>query len=166
MKRSAYLVLTLLIAYLLSSTEQSSYEILEKSLPAVLGACLGGVLACTSIVISVLSSSSKQTKAKAKASEKFSRFVSSLEKDIKILVLCLFSAVMLPYLRSIEYPALLQAPQIYTREIKNTFFSTLEIFIAIIAFLIIFELAGILVTILRNMMSIHDTETQQSTPQK
>lgn len=95
MKTIIYLAVLVLIAILLSSAEADSYQILERSLPPVLGACLGGVLACTSIVVSVLSGSSKETKQKAKTSQKFSRFITSLEKDVKILVVCLCFIVAL-----------------------------------------------------------------------
>lgn len=104
MKTLAYMLLVLLVSVVFSSVDVGSYSILERTLPAVLGACLGGVLACASIIISVLSGSSKKTKAKAKDSHHFMSFISSLEHDVKILVACLFFTVMLPYLRSLNYP--------------------------------------------------------------
>lgn len=153
-----YTLAILFIAFITSSVEQDSYQILEKSLAPVLGACLGGVLACTSIVISVLSASSKQTKSKAKESPSFISFVTSLEKDLKLLVLCLFSVIFLPYFRSLHYSLEISIFDIDSSYLKQKFFSTLEVFSSVIAFLIIFELISILITILKNMMNIHDTE--------
>jgi hypothetical protein len=42
--------------------------------------------------------------------------------------------------------------------LKKKLFSTLEIFVASIAFLVIYELVTVLITILKNMMLIHDTD--------
>jgi hypothetical protein len=159
MKTIIYLAALVLIAILLSSVEADSYQILERSLPPVLGACLGGVLACTSIVVSVLSGSSKETKQKAKTSQKFSRFIASLEKDVKILVVCLCFIVALPYLRTLDYPLTLSLFELSPEYLKQKLFSSLEIFIASIAFIVIYELVTVLITILKNMMVIHDTDT-------
>jgi hypothetical protein len=159
MKTIIYLVVLVLIAILLSSVEADSYQILERSLPPVLGACLGGVLACTSIVVSVLSGSSKETKQKAKTSPKFSRFIASLEKDVKILVICLCCIVALPYLRTLDYPLSLSLFELPPEYLKQKLFSTLEIFVASIAFIVIYELVTVLITILKKMMVIHDTDT-------
>lgn len=159
MKTIIYLAILVTIAILLSSVEADSYHILERSLPPVLGACLGGVLACTSIVVSVLSSSSKETKQKAKTSQKFSRFITSLEKDVKILVVCLCFIVALPYLRTLDYPLTLSVFDLSPEYLKQKLFSSLEIFVASIAFIVIYELVTVLITILKNMMVIHDTDT-------
>jgi hypothetical protein len=159
MKTIIYSVVLVLIAILLSSVEADSYQILERSLPPVLGACLGGVLACTSIVVSVLSGSSKETKQKAKTSQKFSRFIASLEKDVKILIVCLCFIVALPYLRTLDYPLTLSLFELSPEYLKHKLFSSLEIFVAIIAFIVIYELVTVLITILKNMMVIHDTDT-------
>ena len=159
MKTIIYLAVLVFIAILLSSVEADSYQILERSLPPVLGACLGGVLACTSIVVSVLSGSSKETKQKAKTSQKFSRFIASLEKDVKILVVCLCFIVALPYLRTLDYPLTLSLFELSPEYLKQKLFSSLEIFVASIAFIVIYELVTVLITILKNMMVIHDTDT-------
>ncbi|WP_240221038.1 hypothetical protein [Rheinheimera hassiensis] len=159
MKTIIYLSLLILIAFLFSSVEINSYQILERSLPPVLGACLGGVLACTSIVVSVLSGSSKETKQKAKTSQKYSRFIASLEKDVKILVICLCFIVALPYLRTLDYPLALSIFDLPPEYLKQKLFSSLEIFIASIAFMVIYELVTVLITILKNMMVIHDTDS-------
>lgn len=158
MKTTLCLLALFIIATLFSSVEASSYQILERSLPPVLGACFGGVLACTSIVVSVLSGSSKETKQKAKTSRNFSKFIENLEKDVKILVLCLSFIVALPYLRTLEYPLTLSLFDLSAEYLKQKLFSTLEIFVASIAFLVIFELVTVLITILKNMMIIHDTD--------
>jgi hypothetical protein len=158
MKTIMYLSALALLAILFSSVEANSYQILERSLPPVLGACLGGVLACTSIVVSVLSGASKETKNKAKASQKFSQFIESLERDVKILVVCLCFVVALPYLRTLDYPLTLNLFELQPEYLKQKLFSTLEIFVASIAFLVIYELVTVLITILKNMMLIHDTD--------
>jgi len=144
----------------LASSEVSSYSILEKSLPTVIGACFGGVLACTSIVIGVLSSSSKKTKAIAKNSDNFNGFVSGLEFDVKVLIICLAFIVFLPYLRTLDYPISVSTYTFNPAYLKNKLFSSAEIFAASIAFLTIFELVSILVVILKNMMNIHDSSDE------
>lgn len=159
MKILIYLFALIIISAFFSSVDPSSYQILERSLPPVLGACLGGVLACTSIVVSVLSSSSIETKRKAKASHNFSSFIGSLERDVKILVACLCFIVALPYLRSLDYPLTLNLFDISPGYLKEKIFSTLEIFVASLAFIVIFELVTVLITILKNMMVIHDTDS-------
>lgn len=158
MKTIVYLTALFLIAILFSSVEAGSYGVLERSLPPVLGACLGGVLACTSIVVSVLSGSSKDTKQKAKNSLRFSRFIESLEKDVKILVICLCLIVVLPYLRTLNYPLTITFFDLPPDYLKQKIFSSLEIFVASIAFIVIYELVAVLITILKNMMLIHDTD--------
>src|SRR5680860_437289 len=90
MKSSIILIALAVISFLASSADSTSYSLIERSLPLVLGASLGGVLACTSIIVGVLSASSKDTKKKAKQSDSFSKFIESLETDVKVLVVCLF----------------------------------------------------------------------------
>ena len=160
MKTLLYICGLLVFSVFLASSEVSSYQILEKSLPTVIGACFGGVLACTSIVISVLSNSSKKTKTIAKNSDNFSRFVSGLEFDVKVLVICLAFIVFLPYLRTLNYPILVSVYTFDPIYLKNKLFSAAEIFAASVAFLTIFELVSILVIILKNMMSIHDSNEE------
>jgi hypothetical protein len=121
---------------------------------------LGGVLACTSIVISVLSNASKKYKSIAKNSDNFGRFVSGLEFDVKVLVACLVFVVFLPYLRSLDYPITVSIFDLDPSYLKHKLFSTAEIFFASIAFVTIFELVSILVIILKNMMSIHESDEQ------
>jgi hypothetical protein len=157
MKIILYICGLLILSVFLSSSDIASYQILEKSLPPVIGACLGGVLACTSIVISVLSNASNKTKSMAKDSDKFRGFVSGLEFDVKALVVCLVCVVFLPYLRTLDYPLSLSVFGLEPEYLKNKFFSTAEIFFASIAFITIFELVSILVIILKNMMSIHES---------
>jgi hypothetical protein len=157
MKTIFYILGLLVLSVILSSSDAASYIILEKSLPPVIGACLGGVLACTSIVISVLSNASRKTKLIAKNSEKFSRFVDGLEFDVKVLVACLVCVVFLPYLRTLDYPVTVSIFNLDPNLIKHKLFSTAEIFFASIAFITIFELVSILVVILKNMMSIHES---------
>ena len=160
MKIAFYICGLLALSVFLSSSDAASYQILEKSLPPVIGACLGGVLACTSIVISVLSNASKKTKSIAKNSDKFSTFVSGLEFDVKVLVVCLAFIVFLPYLRSLDYPISLTILTLDPAYIKHKLFSTAEIFFASIAFITIFELVSVLVIILKNMMKIHDSNEE------
>lgn len=154
MKMFIYILVTLLIAIIFSSDNPESYLVLERSLPLVLGASLGGVLACTSIIISVLSSSSEKTKTTAQSSQKYQSFVTSLENDVKLLVICLFLTVSLPYLRTLEYPITIELFGLSGHYLKHKFFSIIEVFVAILAFLIIFEIVTVLVSILRKMMVI------------
>jgi hypothetical protein len=154
MKMFIYIWVTLLIAIIFSSDNPESYLVLERSLPLVLGASLGGVLACTSIIISVLSSSSEKTKTTAQSSQKYQSFVTSLENDVKLLVICLFLTVSLPYLRTLEYPITIELFGLSVHYLKHKFFSIIEVFVAILAFLIIFEIVTVLVSILRKMMVI------------
>lgn len=147
-----------LIAFSVSSAEVVSYSLLEKSLPLVLGTSLGGVLACTSIVVSVLSASSKSTKRKAKRSDSFTKFIGSLESDVKTLVVCLFFAVALPYMRTLDYPISIEIWGYSPEFLKNKFFSTAQIFVAFTAFSVIYEIVSVVVSILRNMMVMHDPE--------
>lgn len=154
MKIISYVTLIALLSTLLSSVNATSYEILEKSLPPVIGACLGGVLACTSIIVGVLSSASRQVKEEASEDIRFSKFVSSLEIDIKILISCLCAIVSLPYLRTLAYPFELSIGSASSEYLKHKFFSSLEIFIAIVAFCVIYELVSTLVIVLRDMSKI------------
>ncbi|NKX20929.1 hypothetical protein HGF60_04525 [Alteromonadaceae bacterium A_SAG2] len=158
MKIIAYLILTGLLSVIFSSVDESSYGILEKSLPPVVGACLGGVLACTSIIVGILSGSSKSVKERASSDIRFSNFASSLELDIKILVCCLFAIVSLPYLRTLSYPFELSIGNASSDYLKHKFFSSLEIFAAIIAFCVIYELVSTLVVVLKDMAKIQKKE--------
>ncbi len=92
MKNVIIVISLILVAFLASSTEATSYSLIERSLPLVLGAALGGVLACTSIIVGVLSASSKATKQKAGKSDAFSNFIGSLvSKNFSyLLVFCGF----------------------------------------------------------------------------
>jgi Ca2+/Na+ antiporter len=158
MKNVIIVLILVLIAFVTSSTEANSYSLIERSLPLVLGAALGGVLACTSIIVGVLSASSKATKQKAKQSDAFVRFVGSLESDVKILVVCLFFAVALPYMRTLDYPITIEILDYSSEFLKNKFFSTAQIFVAFVAFAVIYEIVSVVVSVLRSMMVMHDTE--------
>lgn len=158
MKNVIVALFLFLVAFAASSTEVSSYSLIEKSLPLVLGAALGGVLACTSIVVSVLSASSKSTKQKAKRSDSYAKFIGSLESDVKILVVCLFFAVALPYMRTLDIPISIEIWDYSSEFLKNKFFSAAQIFVAFIAFSVIYEIVSVVVSVLRNMMVMHDTE--------
>lgn len=158
MKHSIIFIILAVIAFIASSADANSYSLIERSLPLVLGASLGGVLACTSIIVGVLSASSKDTKKKAKQSASFPRFISSLEYDVKVLVVCLFFAVALPYLRTLDYPITVEILDYSTEFLKNKFFSTAQIFVAFIAFSVIYEVVSVVVSVLRSMMVMHDTE--------
>lgn len=158
MKNTILAFILIFVAFALSSTEVASYSLIEKSLPLVLGAALGGVLACTSIVVSVLSASSKVTKQKAKESEHFAKFIGSLESDVKILVVCLFFAVALPYMRTLDYPISIEVFEYSSEFLKHKFFSAAQIFVAFIAFSVIYEIVSVVVSVLRKMMSMHDAE--------
>jgi hypothetical protein len=158
MKNVIIVFILVLIAFVASSSEANSYSLIERSLSLVLGAALGGVLACTSIIVGVLSASSKATKQKAKQSDAFVRFVGSLESDVKILVVCLFFAVALPYMRTLDYPITLEIFDYSSEFLKNKFFSTAQIFVAFIAFAVIYEIVSVVVSVLRSMMILHDEE--------
>jgi|SRR5690606_35779094 len=158
MKNVIIVLILVLIAFVTSSTEANSYSLIERSLPLVLGAALGGVLACTSIIVGVLSASSKATKQKAKQSDAFVRFVGSLESDVKILVVCLFFAVALPYMRTLDYPITIEILDYSSEFLKSKFFSTAQIFVAFVAFAVIYEIVSVVVSVLRSMMVMHDTE--------
>lgn len=158
MKNVIIVLILVLIAFVTSSTEANSYSLIERSLPLVLGAALGGVLACTSIIVGVLSASSKATKQKAKQSDAFVRFFGSLESDVKILVVCLFFAVALPYMRTLDYPITIEILDYSSEFLKNKFFSTAQIFVAFVAFAVIYEIVSVVVSVLRSMMVMHDTE--------
>lgn len=148
----------ILIAFVASSAEETSYFLIERSLPLVLGAALGGVLACTSIIVGVLSASSKATKQKAKQSDAFVKFIGSLESDVKILVVCLFFAVALPYMRTLDYPITVEIWGCSSEFLKNKFFSTAQVFVTFIAFAVIYEIVSVVVSILRSMMIMHDAD--------
>lgn len=157
MKKLLCISCLIVLATLLASPNPASYQILERSLPAVIGACLGGVLACTSIVISVLSNASKKVKSIAEKSDHFSNFVSELEFDVKALVICLIFVVFMPYLRTLDYPMSLSVLNLDPAYLKHKFFSTAVIFFSSIAFITIFELVLILIVILKNMVNFHDS---------
>lgn len=159
MKNAIIVLILVMVAFVASSTEASSFSLIERSLPLVLGAALGGVLACTSIIVGVLSASSKATKQKAKQSYAFVRFVGSLESDVKILVVCLFFAVALPYMRTLDYPINIEVLDYSSEFLKNKFFSTAQIFVALVAFAVIYEIVSVVVSVLRSMMIMHDTES-------
>ncbi len=152
------LIILTILSVAFSSTVPDSYQILERSLPLVLGASLGGVLACTSIIVSVLSSSANKTKKIAEKSKTFQSFVTSLEKDVKLLVVCLFVAVTMPYLRSLNYPFSLEVSGVSQGFLKDKLISSIEIFIALLAFVIIYEIVTVLVSILRKMMIIQQND--------
>ncbi len=158
MKNAIVAFILFLLALAASSADAASYSLIERSLPLVLGAALGGVLACTSIVVSVLSASSKGTKQRAKGSASFAKFIGSLESDVKILVVCLFFAVALPYMRTLDYPITVEVWDYSSEFLKNKIFSAAQIFVGFIAFSVIYEIVSVVVSVLRNMMVMHDTE--------
>ncbi|WP_176503404.1 hypothetical protein [Cobetia sp. 5-11-6-3] len=140
------------VSILVSSVEKESYSLFEKNLPLVLGATFGGVLACTSIIVGMLTSSSMNVKRKAKKSDHFKSFVTYLEKDVKLLLLCLFLAVSLPYFRVYVHTLdVLYFANQYVYLVDKAF-SSIQIFVAMLAFLIIYEIVDVVVYILKHIM--------------
>ncbi len=140
------------------SAETRSYTLDGRWLLIVIGANVGGVLAWKTIISGNLSTSSKDTKKRETQSARFLRFIESLKSNVKILVVCMFFAVALPYLRSLDYPMTIEGWSYSSDFLKNKFFSAVEIFVAFVAFSVIYEIVSVVVSVLKNMMIIQDRE--------
>ena len=128
---------------LLSSSAGESYTVLESALGSVLGALLGGIISAISIVFGLLTTRSEKFQAYASSNGKFLSFVKGLKLDAYILLSCTFLAIFLPYLRNIDI-IFLQYPTWQFMPSKNMLFTTFEIMVVILSFLVIAEIIAVL----------------------
>ena len=159
MKTSGYLILIIIVSLLLGTADDKAHFWIERSLSGALAAVLGGILAATSIIVGVLSASSKSTKKVASNSASFTVFIGSLGRDIKILIACLMASMILPYVRRLEFPLTGTINGSSIASYVQHFITSAEIFILIMAFCVIFEVVSVLLDLLKSMMTIHDTES-------
>ncbi len=61
-------------------------------------------------------------------------------------------------MRTLDYPITIEILGYSSELLKNKLFSTSQIFVAFIAFAVIYEIVSVVVSILRSMMVMHDTE--------
>ena len=132
-----------IVSFLLSTSNGDSYKILESALSGVLGALLGGIITAVSIIFGLLTTRSEKFQIFASNNEKFSSFIKGLKQDAYILLGCTFLAIFLPYLRNIDI-VFLQYPTWQFMPSKNMLFTTAEIMIVILSFVVIAEIISVL----------------------
>lgn len=136
-------LLIFIVSFLLSTSNGDSYKILESALSGVLGALLGGIITAVSIIFGLLTTRSEKFQIFASNNEKFSSFIKGLKQDAYILLGCTFLAIFLPYLRNIDI-VFLQYPTWQFMPSKNMLFTTAEIMIVILSFVVIAEIISVL----------------------
>ncbi|REG82148.1 hypothetical protein [Marinomonas pollencensis] len=132
-----------IVSLLLSSSANESYKVLESALSGVLGALLGGIISAISIIFGLLTTRSEKLQTFASSNGRFLSFVKGLKLDAYILLGCTFLAVFLPYLRNIDI-VFLQYPTWQLMPSKNMLFTTAEIMVVILSFVVIAEIISVL----------------------
>ena len=134
---------TFLISLVFSTSEAGSYQTLEGSLSGVLGALLGGIVAAISIIFGLLTTRNEKFQTYASKNKKFEAFINSLKKDTFILLGCTFFSVFLPYIRNVNI-SFLKYPDWFFLPSKNYLFTTFELMLVIISFVVIIEIISVL----------------------
>ncbi len=135
-----------------STNNKDAYTLIESATPGILGAILGGITAGISIIFSVLltATSSSNTRIKLGA---FTGFLSSLKKDILLLLLCLVASLLLPYLRVIGIP-LLNYPIHELLPARDSFYTAIELTIIVVSVTIIIEVFNVMFTIFSHFSTL------------
>lgn len=154
MKKIVYLTSILVISFFVSSVDESVYSHIESSLPTVLAAIFGGLLAATSIIIAVFLMASAKVKNKAVSNiGSFNRFVVSLRTDLIIILTCLFFSIFLPYIRNSDNSFSIDINGQNFLSLQSIV-STAEIFIFLLSFIVLYETVEVLMSVVKNVFSI------------
>lgn len=147
-------ILAVIFAFCLgfSTDNKDAYTLIESATPGILGAILGGITAGISIIFSVLLTATSSSNAKIKLGT-FTGFLSSLKKDILLLLLCLVASLLLPYLRVTGIP-LLSYPLHELLPTRDSFYTAIELTIIVVSVTIIIEVFNVMFTIFSHFSTL------------
>lgn len=146
-----------IVSLSLSSGSNESYKILENALGGVLGALLGGIISAISIIFGLLTTRSEKFQELASGNDRFLSFIKGLKLDAYILLGCTFFAVFLPYIRNVDV-AFLQYPEWGFMPSKDTMFTTAEIMVVILSFVVIAEIISVLFSVFEVALKKENTQ--------
>ncbi|PMM45276.1 hypothetical protein [Vibrio splendidus] len=135
-----------------STDNKDAYTLIESATPGILGAILGGITAGISIIFSVLLTATSSSNSRVKLST-FTVFLSSLKKDILILLLCLVASLLLPYLRVTGIP-LLSYPVHELMPNRDLFYTAVELTVIAMSVAIIIEVFNVMFTLFSHFSSL------------
>ncbi|MGC6095435.1 hypothetical protein [Citrobacter portucalensis] len=137
------LIIIFIICVLFSTEDKRIYTVLEQSAAGVIGSILGGITAGIAIIFGILAIINKES-----SNSRFSKYLVSLEFDLKILIACLGMSIFLPYLRNYDIP-MLSYPDHDLIPSKMRLVTSLEIFSIILSLNIIMEVISCMILVVK-----------------
>ena len=114
---------------------------LEENIVALISALLGGIIAGLSIIFGLMSTSHKLSEV-ARGDLSFRQFLVFLKRDVLALIMCLGLAYFIPAIRPCKDHVYFEGYfHFFTSDIL---FSSIEIFVALLVLIILFEIVGVL----------------------
>lgn len=143
-----------MICLFFSSGNKDAYVILEMNTSGMLGAVLGGIIAGISIILSVLITATSMVNLKS-----FKRFLDSLKLDVSVLLFCLVSSILLPYLRVTGIP-LLNYPIHHLLPSRDVFYTALELTTIVVSITIILEVFNVMFSLVSHFSSLNSSDNK------
>lgn len=136
------------LCLVLSSTDKQIYTLLEQASAGVIGSILGGITAGISVIFGILAVINKGDN-----SSDFTKYLDSLETDLKLLIFCLAATIFLPYLRNYDIP-LISYPVHEFFPSKDRLFTTLELFAVMLSLNLIAEVISCMILVVKKSLKI------------
>ncbi len=138
------LIVSFLICLIFASTDKAAFIFIEQATPGIIGSILGGIAAGIAVIFGILAT----LRIDPAKTNSFNKFLVLLEKDLKILVLCLAGSILLPYIRVtgiplVSYPAHELIPS------RDRLITALELFTVFISLSLIIEVVSIMFTVIK-----------------
>ncbi|MEI7064315.1 hypothetical protein WCU84_11665 [Dickeya chrysanthemi] len=137
------LIILFTMCLLFSTEDKQIYTLLEQSAAGVIGSILGGITAGIAIIFGILAIINKENNGVI-----FSKYLVSLEFDLKILIICLGMSIFLPYLRNYDIP-MLNYPNHNLMPSKMRLFTSLELFSITLSLSIIMEVISCMILVVK-----------------
>ncbi|HDL8539147.1 TPA: hypothetical protein PXS16_001702 [Yersinia enterocolitica] len=138
------LTVSFLVCLFFSSADRAAFIFIEQATPGIIGSILGGITAGVAVIFGMLAT----IRIDPVKTNGFNKFLSSLEKDLKILVLCLAGSILLPYIRVTGIP-LVSYPIHDFIPSRDRLITALELFTILISLSLIIEVISIMFVVIK-----------------
>lgn len=127
-----------------ASADKVAFIFIEQATPGIIGSILGGITAGIAVIFGMLAT----LKIEPTKTNGFNKFLVLLEKDLKILVLCLAGSILLPYIRVTGIP-LVSYPVHELIPSRDRLITALELFTILISLSLIIEVVSIMFVVIK-----------------
>ncbi|EKN3599638.1 TPA: hypothetical protein PXM64_004402 [Yersinia enterocolitica] len=144
LKKTIKLTVSFLLCLFFASADRAAFIFIEQATPGIIGSILGGITAGIAVIFGILAT----LRIDPDKTNSFNRFLVLLEKDLKVLVLCLAGSILLPYIRVTGIP-LVSYPVHELIPSRDRLITALELFTVFISLSLIIEVVGIMFTVIK-----------------